>query len=314
MQPVAGHPIENQFEGYKGVAILAKLASKAIKDLIDYGSLSSQDERFWQQTKLLLCYSASKDEAADMVDELIKDQLAPLVVAQTNIPIDHRSIGLIDQGNAGCLIALVKAQQLIEQSSLKRVIIVGMDSLVDSATVERLAEDNRLKTPESAQGMIPGEASAAFMVEDIKIAQQRSGKIAGYVVGCDYRHGDSFFEEKPLYGLALSDAIYNAIKKKRAVIEEAVNTVYGDLNGEYHRSMDWGNALVRLEGRLGYTLDRQIFIAESIGDTGAACAAIGICSAIRGFERRYADGNLQLVTATSENGLAAAALLAKKIS
>ena len=313
MQPIAGFPIENLFEGYQGVAILAKLAAKSLEDLMDYGSLSGQDELFWQQTGLLLCYSASRDEAADIVDEQIKDQLASLVVAQANFPIQHSSIGLLDQGNSGPLIALAKAQRHIQQRSLKRVIIVGIDSLVDEATVKQLADCGRLKTPEAPQGLMPGEASAAFMVEEANTAQQRSARIVGYVVGCDYQLGPSFLDEKPRYGHALSDAMVNAIIQNSAAHGECVSTIYGDLNGEFARSMDWGNALVRLEAKLGYVPDQYLFPTEFIGDTGAASSAVSICVASRAFERHYSQGNLQLVTAISENGSVAAALLAKKL-
>lgn len=313
-QQVTGYPVGNLFEGYQGVALLTKLAVKPLEDIMNYASLSVQDAHFWNQTGLMLCYSTSRDEAADLVDELTRRQLAALVIEHTGIPIPSAAIELFDQGNAAPLIALMRARQSLEKGALKRVIIVGMDSLVDEATVNRLADRGRLKMPELPCGLMPGEAAAAFMVEDINTARQRSAKIPAYVVGCDVQQGASFLDDPPRHGFALSEAMYNAVKRNKATQAEAISTIYGDLNGESARAMDWGNAMVKFRARVGYAPEHYVILAESIGDTGAASAVAGICAAIRAIERGYAKGNLQMVAAVSENGAVAAVLLAAKLT
>jgi 3-oxoacyl-[acyl-carrier-protein] synthase-1 len=78
--------------------------------------------------------------------------------------------------------------------------------------------------------------------------------------------------------------------------------IIGDLNGDTHRSSEWGYALVRLQDRFRLGNLPLWLPSVSFGETGAAAGAIAVCIATKAFERRYAPGNIALVWLLSENG------------
>ena len=92
--------------------------------------------------------------------------------------------------------------------------------------------------------------------------------------------------------------------------DEAVDDLYGDVNGERSRTEDWGFACLRFPEL--YRMDSEHhLVVSAMGDVGAATGALGCLLAARGWERGYATGPRALIWAGSDSGLRAAAVLQK---
>jgi len=74
-----------------------------------------------------------------------------------------------------------------------------------------------------------------------------------------------------------------------------------DCNGEEWRAQELGSARMRLGNELG-NATRFLFPGSSMGDVGAASAALGICLGVRALQRGYARGDQSLVIASSDYG------------
>ena len=84
--------------------------------------------------------------------------------------------------------------------------------------------------------------------------------------------------------------------------------VYADINGERHRSEDWGFTLLRTSALLRDGT-RYVTSAGSCGDVGAATAALQVLLAARAWARGYAAGPRALAFAGSWGGARGVALL-----
>jgi len=73
-----------------------------------------------------------------------------------------------------------------------------------------------------------------------------------------------------------------------------------DLNGEEWRAKELGGALARLGPRM--TGCRLSTPATSLGECGAASGGVGLCMAIRAFEREYAASSQSIVASMSDSG------------
>jgi hypothetical protein len=89
-------------------------------------------------------------------------------------PPDHSSIATrisgitacerLELGHAGPAAALLRAEALIAARTCRRVLIAAVDSLLDPASLAWLAADERLRGPETPDGLAPGEAAAWWLV------------------------------------------------------------------------------------------------------------------------------------------------------
>jgi 3-oxoacyl-[acyl-carrier-protein] synthase-1 len=88
---------------------------------------------------------------------------------------------------------------------------------------------------------------------------------------------------------------------------EAVDDVYGDINGERYRTDEWGFAVLRTNHALR-SVQSEV-PTQCWGDVGAASGALGCMLAVRAWARGYAKGTRALVWAGSDGGLRSAVVL-----
>jgi 3-oxoacyl-[acyl-carrier-protein] synthase-1 len=110
-----------------------------------------------------------------------------------------------------------------------------------------------------------------------------------------------------LLGEKLAEVVGRATEDLR-LPEEAVDDIYCDINGERHRSDDWGFMVLRVPNVFR---DGTSYVAPAgnWGDVGAASGALSCVLAVEALRRNYAKGPLSLVCASSDGGLRAALLL-----
>lgn len=72
----------------------------------------------------------------------------------------------IPLGHAAAAAALQRAEELITTRTCRRVLVAAADSLLDQASLAWLAADDRLRGPETPDGVQPGEAAAWWLLGD----------------------------------------------------------------------------------------------------------------------------------------------------
>lgn len=233
-----------------------------------------------------------------MPPEELRRDYGERLLRNLELPLLSSHLQVLDQGSGGISAAIKEAADRIANRSVDRVIVVAVDSLLDVFTLEWLSEHRRLKTHDQPAGIVPGEAGACFLLESSSVAQRRAATIQAVVKGVAVtREPHTYFDGQPSAGTAVVEAVESVLNGALPFVGDIIT----DHNGETWRAQEWGNARVRLHGHLGVG-SRHILPADSLGDTGTAFGAIGVCMAVRSFVRGYATQRQALVISMSEYG------------
>lgn len=305
---VSGHVIEGITDGFEGPGLLMRIACHALDDLFVQTGIDTADKHFFEDIGLFLSVSHVRDPYSDSYDRIIEESLLKNIVKQYALPVGEANMKTFFTGNAGVISSVKAASEAISSGEVKRVIILGIDSLIGEADIEYFASEKRLKTPLTANGLSPGEAAAAILVEDIETARQRNAAIRCFINSVNTgMEANNFYSDKNNDGNGLYNVLRQSLNGK-----ESIASIYGDRNGESWRDIEFGNALMKT----GQYCDLQNAVvhtpAECFGDTGAASGAVAICTATQSFVRNYAHCDDILVFSSSVTGEVGSALLSIK--
>jgi 3-oxoacyl-[acyl-carrier-protein] synthase-1 len=209
------------------------------------------------------------------------------------------------RGHAGSLAALARAHDLLGAGA-PLVVVLAVDSYLDPETLRWLDASRRLRGSVVRGAFSPGEASAALaLVASPPRHPQPRGMaiVSGIGVASERRSND----DEGVLGEGLTEALRRAAAGLH-LPDEAVDDLYGDINGERQRSDDWGFSQLRFPGLARRPTDYHLF-TDLCGDVGAATGALSCVLAVRAWERGYSAGPRALVWAGSDTGLRAAAIL-----
>src|SRR5690606_38145765 len=103
-------------------------------------------------------FMSEGNESADSLRAPFLDRLA----AWLGIPAERAYC--VPAGSTGLFHALAAADAMLERRDVDRVVVLSIDSLLDTLTLEWLASAQRLKTPSVPAGLMPGEAGAALLL------------------------------------------------------------------------------------------------------------------------------------------------------
>jgi len=211
-------------------------------------------------------------------------------------------------GHAAAIRALELAYSHLEQRKAEVCVVGGTDSYLDADTLDWLDGKKRLAQDEVRGGFIPGEAAGMVAVasHDARAALGLPvlAHIRGIATGQEPRSIDC---PEGLLGEVLSQVIQRATADIR-VTGELVDDIYCDINGERHRTDDWGFTLLRIPSvfRDGTA---YVAAADCWGDVGAASGALGCVLAVQAWRRGYANGSRALICGSSDGGLRGSILL-----
>jgi len=291
--PIA-HPVET-VRGFQGKAKLLALAMPAFKEVLAQGGLQGLP---LERTGLYLALPPRLMPQAGGAREGSRELLlCDRLVQWASLSVPRKNQREFWLGHAGVPHALEQACQELAAGRLERCILGGVDSLLDSQTVQALHQRRRLKSQDAPDGLQPGEAAAFFVLEPLKSALQRRAQVHGLVTGVAFLSDESR-EEQSVPGAALGHCVTSLLSSP-SMGERA--WFISDLNGEPSRSMEWGNLLVRLTASHPGLRQAPLWHpASSLGDTGTASAAIGLCAVVRAFTRKYAPAEVALVLSSSD--------------
>ena len=300
--PLVAHPVKGYTDGFHGLGRWIRLARGAAANLMrSSGIASPPDPQFWSRAAILAVTRPLDDElfrtepgqAAERVRREYLETLRVALGLRTEVVFE-----LVSQGHAGTAMALQRAADLVA-SGMERVLILAVDSWLHPLLLERLEEADRLKLDERPSGLMPGEAGASLLVETERAARERGGlPLAVLCAAAVAREPNPIGSGRQITGRGLAKAISEALDADESNRRFEGDCIV-DLNGETWRAVQWGTAQVHLAGRLASA--RSHFPASSVGDTGAASGALGICFAIH-LLNRAERGPRCLVSSSSEEG------------
>ena len=210
----------------------------------------------------------------------------------------------------GCafLKALDEAMTALASGAADRCIVGGIDSYLDVPSLEWGMLRRRLKSESNPVGFAPGEA-AVFL--ELALPESGDAGVGTYVSKPGFGEEPGQVPgstEEPPRGEGLAQAIGAVL----AGHDRPVGLVIADLNGEPHRAMDWGYALIRAGSEHpGLRTARVWAPAESFGETGCASPGLAIGVAAEALHRGYARADSILVLASSDTGDRAATIVSR---
>jgi 3-oxoacyl-[acyl-carrier-protein] synthase I len=269
------------------------------------------DAAFWERVGLVVALPEvvharfDSDEACG--EQEVSQALLPTILESFGRPIRPENVRVICRGHAGIAAACVDAEGWIAKRRVDRVIVAGADSYLDPHSVAWLDSEDRLRTESNPAGVLPGEAGGAFMLEATE------GRAAGVqpravLVGAKLGFESKNWGARELsHGQGLSAAAQTLLEGARAT---GIRTLISDVNGETWRSHELGSVRMRMRELLAEDLD-VVLPAASLGDVGAASAAIAIGICAESFARRYAKADNVLVLSSSDSGDVGVLLVAR---
>jgi 3-oxoacyl-[acyl-carrier-protein] synthase-1 len=219
------------------------------------------------------------------------------------------SIETVPLGNASMQNAVAPAGELVKSNANALCIIGGIDSLLRNSTLNWFEQDCRLKSVSYGrhQGLIAGEAVCFMIVEDPERARQANWPVMARISGLGLADEPApRADGTSSRGTGLTEACRTALA---GTSNGDVCAVFGDLNGENSRALEW----CRTEKRCFKKTDthRQLWTpANCYGDIGAASGAVLTAVAAQGFVRGWLPGPV-LVSCSDDHGPCGALVLEK---
>jgi 3-oxoacyl-[acyl-carrier-protein] synthase-1 len=218
------------------------------------------------------------------------------------------SVVPVVSGHAAAIQALELATNLIRERKAEICFVGGVDSYLDPDAIDWLEADHRVARDDVRGGFIPGEGAAVVVVAGqagcARLGLRPLARVRNAATGQEPRSIDS---DEGLLGEGLTDVVRRVSQDLRLPAER-VDDIYCDINGERHRTDEWGFTILRASHAFRNGTDYTTMIG-SWGDIGAASAALGCVLAVRSWQRGYASGPRCLVWGSSPEGLRGAAIL-----
>jgi len=210
-----------------------------------------------------------------------------------------RGSRLVNEGPAALFGALPEALSQLGRTA-DRVLLLGVDSLLNAADIGRLRGAERLQG-QTAQGVVPGEGAAAVV-----LARDTGARAAIRSLGLA-REEDTVLGPRQSQGRGMLAALAAACPPEPCP-ESGIDFVIANFNGERYQALE---ALV-FRSRF-YRTRREslptVFPAASFGETGAAGGVLALAMAADAFRNGHAPGRAAMLEVASEEGLRAAACL-----
>ncbi len=165
-------------------------------------------------------------------------------------------------GRAGFVDALEAAQRLLSPD-VTRVLLVGVDSYLNAASIEHYRSANRLLHASNRNGFIPSEAAAAVL---LTLAEDSDGGVIIEGVGKAHEQGRPDGSE-PSRAQGLTHAVRHACEQA-SIHPHQLRFRLSDKNGEVFFAREAAHAFTRLMFE-GPDL-QHLTLAESLGEVGAA--------------------------------------------
>lgn len=118
-------------------------------------------------------------------------------------------------------------------------------------------------------GFFPSHAAGFFILDTPKGAAKRNKQPLARIVSHRITAEPApYISEKPSTAEGLTNAIRKTLEQKN-IAPESIDSIFCDLNGEYHKFKEWGFAGIRCSPDSNHSPD-LFHPADCMGDVGAA--------------------------------------------
>lgn len=208
---------------------------------------------------------------------------------------------LVAQGHAALFFALTQVQAHLEQHEF--CLLAGVDSYIDSHTLNEFDAQKMIKTADHPWGFIPGEGAACLAFCQQSVLDQYGLSSFGAVTAWANAHELVHHSDGVCTGQGLTEAI-SAVLQQLQPGQKISHTIC-DLNGQTHRTDEYGFMLTRLSHFFKNT-DDFTTPADCWGDVGATSGLLHLALAT---EQEFCDPKDPiLLFGSSFNALRGAAL------
>jgi 3-oxoacyl-[acyl-carrier-protein] synthase I len=214
----------------------------------------------------------------------------------------------IHEGHGSALLALERAIDEISRDETELCIVGGVDSYWQEETLDWMAEQRRLISETSRDGLVPGEGAAFILVASQTAARrmdlQPEALIASIATDREpYPRNDG--------GICIGQGLTSVMR--RALTHPTGNGaradwVLCDMNGESLRGTEWMYAYIRT-GKMHRDPLEIWHPADCWGDVGAASGAMLLAQAMHALSEGYGRGSRVLVWTASDGPWRGAAVL-----
>lgn len=326
LESVIGHAIPTVTGGYEGQGKILRISQLAFDDLQNNSDFSGLN---FQRGGLLLALPdfnrSSKGIFADEEESIYQNPLlssgcAPLpnidMVAKSIYQFAasytlQKNVEVIQSGHAGFIYGVQRAISKFQNNEWSFCIIGAFDSLLEPHTLQWLFDHHRLKCEDNTVGLQPGEAGSFILLEPKSTAIHRKVTIQAVLTACATGFETNFLSAtKSSFGQGVLQTIQQLYGNFKDNIIEP--WVISDLNGEDHRSIEWGNAWIRLTTNFPALKEaKSLSPAAYFGDTGVASGSVNLCFGIWSFARNYSPSTQILLLSSSYTGERGALLIQK---
>lgn len=195
---------------------------------------------------------------------------------------------------------LIGAAEMLRGGAATTAVVACVDSLSSRPTLRRLEHAQVLKSGARPDGIIPGEAGGAVLLETEEHARRRNATIYGFLdawgVGSE---PNPWSGSAPCKAAGLTQA-YRAVANSMEDRGRDVRLVVTDLNGQRARSLEWALVESRIFPYPG-TERRVWHPADCVGDCGGAAGVVQMVHALGGMLARYSPGKRAFLSNSDEN-------------
>jgi 3-oxoacyl-[acyl-carrier-protein] synthase-1 len=212
------------------------------------------------------------------------------------------------RGHTAVFASFQRARELLLRGDIPACLVAGVDSYLNAISLDWLHQAQRLKTEGNSNGVIPGEAAAAVLLQRRPPAPPMAPvAVLGLGFAVEKVH---VLSEEPFLGLGLAEAARAALAEARLGLHE-IHFRLSDVTGESYGFKEQALLLPRVMRER--VAEFPIWhCADSIGDVGAAVGACLLVHAFQAFSKGYAPGDRAVGCTSSVPGERAVAIFQRQ--
>lgn len=205
----------------------------------------------------------------------ITAQLLKNIQIQTDANIDLSNSRFFATGRAGAIEAIALAFRYFATTNAPYVLIGGVDSFLDVATLSYLDAEDRVLAESMPDAFVPGEgASFLLLLNDPVHGESSKNLVALFPPGLGAEKGHRY-SDAPYLGQGLADAFSSAIANGD---DKKISTIFSSMNGENFFAKEFGVATIRNASAFTENYKHEHPI-DCFGDLGAATGVVLIALA-----------------------------------
>jgi 3-oxoacyl-[acyl-carrier-protein] synthase I len=299
--PARGGAVRSVTDGYFGLGRWTRLATRALADLVQTSRLSGAD------LASSALYLALPPLTREGVDPRIGELLPVRIGEWMDAPGIERRTRVFSDGHASGARAIQSAVADVLAGAAQRAIVCGVDSLIEPDSLQFLMDKRRLKAPDR-EGLIPGEAAAALLIETSLAASARGARpLAGLAAASVAVEPTPIWSSEPSAAVGLSTCAQEALGQMPDR-GRGIRLLISDVNGEQYRAKELANTMARVLStvRTDWVIWHH---ADCMGDTGSAAFTVSACLGAQALAKGYAKSDAVLLLGSSDDGLRGAVSL-----